>query len=141
MDYNLERFITAQNKLGFYETALSELKRGKKQTHWMWFIFPQLKALGHSPNALFYGVSGLDEARAYLSHPVLRERYLACCEALLNQPEADPVRIMGDIDAKKLRSSLTLFLFAEDNPTFSALLDKLYGGKTDGRTVSLIKTQ
>ena len=140
MDYDLERFVLAQNKLGFYETALSELKRGKKQTHWMWFIFPQLKVLGQSGMAKFYGISDLDEAKAYIEHPVLGVRLREISSALLSLKENNPRIVMGYPDHLKLCSCMTLFAKAtEDNQVFIDVINKFYDGKMDSLTLSFIK--
>jgi uncharacterized protein (DUF1810 family) len=108
--YDLERFVTAQK--GVYETALKELREGCKRSHWMWFVFPQIAGLGRSPMAQRYAISGLDEARAYLAHPVLGPRLRATTEALLEHHRRSAEQIMGGIDAVKLRSSMTLFVHA-----------------------------
>lgn len=126
---DLARFTEAQ--AGPYETALAELKRGRKTSHWMWFIFPQLASLGRSASAQYYGIRDLAEARAYAADKTLGPRLAACAEALLAQPDTDPKHIMGPIDALKLRSSATLFRAAAEPPLkdlMQALLDRFYGG-------------
>ena len=123
---DLARFVTAQE--GTYPRALAELRAGRKATHWMWFIFPQLKSLGRSGTAKLYGIADLAEASAYLAHPVLGPRLLDCTRALLAQPEDDPVAVMGPVDAMKLRSSATLFRAAGARAEMQALLDRFYGG-------------
>jgi uncharacterized protein (DUF1810 family) len=127
----LSRLHDAQ--AGSYAAALAELKAGRKTTHWMWFIFPQLASLGRSATARFYGIAGLAEARAYLADPVLRQRFDACADALLTHEGISAEAIMGSVDALKLRSSATLFRAADqDGPTgmrMQALLDRFYGGK------------
>jgi uncharacterized protein (DUF1810 family) len=106
--HNLQHFINAHD--GIYETALVELRAGSKQSHWMWFVFPQLAGLGRSPTAQYYGIASIDEARAYLAHPLLGPRLRQCVEALLPWAgRRSPDQILGPIDALKLRSSLTLF--------------------------------
>ena len=136
-DYNLGRFIRAQELS--YPAALREIRQGRKQTHWMWYIFPQLAALGKSYNAKFYGIADLDEARAYIEHPVLGARLRELCEILLGLEKNDPYAVMGSPDDKKLRSSMTLFAHAtEDNAVFLAVLDKFFGGKQDGYTLQIL---
>ena len=140
MDSNsLNRFLKAQEPM--YETALEEIKRGKKESHWVWYIFPQLRGLGYSPNAYTYGINGLDEAEAYLEHPVLSARLIEITEALLSHKGENIEDIMGDIDALKLRSSMTLFaLISEDNSVFHQVLDCFYQGEMDELTQKLAKT-
>ena len=134
---SLDRFIEAQERL--YPSALAEVKSGQKRLHWMWFIFPQLRGLGKSTMAYVYGINGLDEARAYLAHPLLSARLFEICEALLLQSNDDAVAIFGKTDAVKLRSSMTLFAAAsEDGSVFHRVLDRFYGGKQDGVTLRLI---
>jgi uncharacterized protein (DUF1810 family) len=139
-EYDLNRFLTAQDSGRTYETALGELHRGSKRSHWMWFVFPQISGLGHSPTAIRYGISGLDEARAYLAHPVLGPRLLACVDALTSLESSDPLAVLGGIDAMKLRSSMTLFVHAaEDEVTrrrFQAVLDQYFGGHEDPQTLA-----
>jgi uncharacterized protein (DUF1810 family) len=135
--YDLQRFIRAQK--GIYETALAELRAGSKQSHWMWFIFPQLRGLGHSATATYYGIASLDEARAYLGHPLLGVRLRQCVEALLPWSERrTATQILGSIDALKLRSSLTLFDRAEPEAVFAAGLAAFFGGESDERTLALL---
>ena len=138
MDINsLERFIEAQAKT--YEIALNEIKNGKKRTHWMWFIFPQLRGLGTSNMAHIYGISGLDEAKAYLEHPVLSERLYELCNELLKHKDKTAFEIFGDIDEMKLKSSMTLFsLASEDHAIFDEVLECFFDGKKDEITVNLI---
>lgn len=134
---SLERFIVAQEHA--YAMALREIRGGRKQTHWMWFIFPQLRGLGTSYRAFVYGIEGIDEARAYIEHPVLSSRLIEISEALLSLEETDPVRILGHVDAVKLRSSMTLFaLISDDGSVFYRVLDKLYGGQRDEKTLELL---
>ena len=112
--FNLQRFVDAQSG-GVYEQALAELRDGRKRSHWMWFIFPQHVDLGRSPMAKYFGLSGVEEARAYLEHPLLKHRLVDCCEALLlhlrNGTRAR--QVLGDIDAMKLKSSMEIFMAAE----------------------------
>ena len=137
--FNLARFIEAQKR--HYETALSELQKGKKRSHWIWFIFPQIDGLGTSATARKYAIQSLDEARAYLHHPVLGPRLLECCEALLVLEEGKSAsQIMGYPDDLKLRSSMTLFsVVADSEKQFQAVLDQYYGGETDDRTISIVE--
>jgi uncharacterized protein (DUF1810 family) len=122
-----------------YAQALSELRRGRKESHWMWFIFPQLDGLGRSPTARFYGIDGRNEATAYLRHPLLGPRLLECMEALLAHPERSSEQIFGSVDAMKFRSSMTLFeAVAEEPRTFGAALDLFYEGVRDQQTLRLL---
>lgn len=135
--HSIERFIEPQDFL--YSTALAEIKAGQKDTHWMWFIFPQLRGLAHSSMAHIYGIEDLDEAWAYLAHPILSARLTEISEALLQLETNDPVAILGSTDAKKLRSSMTLFaLISEDGSVFHQVLDRFYGGQMDDRTLELL---
>lgn len=137
MHFDLERFVDAQDSGGTYDAALSELRAGHKQGHWMWFVFPQIAGLGSSPMAQHYAISSLEEARAYVDHPVLGPRLRECCAALLDLPESDPVRVLGHIDALKLRSSMTLFdRAAPEEPVFGQVLEKYYAGEPDDATLS-----
>ncbi len=134
---NLQRFVRAQN--GVYDTALKEIRNGDKRSHWMWFIFPQLRGLGKSEMATFYGIADLNEAKDYLAHPVLGARLIECCEAVLSNKDKTTYEIFGGIDAKKLRSSMTLFLAASDGDlVFKEVLDRFYGGKKDGATLKIL---
>jgi uncharacterized protein (DUF1810 family) len=121
--YDLERFVAAQAG-GVYEQALAELEAGRKHSHWMWFIFPQHRELGHSPTAKYYGLSGISEARAYAGHPLLGERLRACCRAILpHLTTQSPEDILGPVDALKLRSSMHIFTEATPGePLFRQLL-------------------
>ena len=137
--YDLERFTLAQEK--DYKIALREIKAGRKKTHWIWYIFPQLKDLGYSYNAKFYGIENLDEAKNYLAHPVLGKRLIEISEELLNLPENNPVTVMnGEIDSMKLKSSMTLFAYiSEKNSVFHKVLEKFFGGGFDENTIKIIK--
>ena len=140
MDYQLSRFYRVQDQ--DYQQALSEIKSGRKRSHWIWYVFPQLKGLGYSSLADYYGISGLDEARAYLKDPVLGRRLVEISSALLDLEKNDPVDVMGIPDHLKLRSSMTLFALADpDEPVFQKVLDKFYGGKPDRQTINLLKKQ
>ncbi|MCE7798126.1 DUF1810 domain-containing protein [Sphingobium sufflavum] len=133
---DLDRFVVAQNHV--YETALGEIRRGAKRTHWMWFIFPQLAGLGSSEMAQRYGIVSLDEARAYLVHPVLGERLRRCTTALQDLTMAKADAVFGEVDAMKLRSSLTLFVQAGGGPLFDAALARWFGGRKDEETLRLL---
>ncbi|WP_448616120.1 DUF1810 domain-containing protein [Modestobacter sp. URMC 112] len=135
--FGLQRFVEAQDRGGTYEQALRELRAGRKRSHWMWFVFPQVAGLGRSGTAQYYAVSGLDEARAYLAHPVLGPRLRECAAALTGLDAADPVSVFGPVDAQKLRSSMTLFAAAApDEPVFVRVLDQYFGGSPDEATTS-----
>lgn len=135
--YNLQRFIDRQKE--YFPTALKEIQNGRKNSHWMWWIFPQLKELGYSFTSKEYGISGLEEAKAYLEEPILRENLITLCNALLSLDTNDPYKVMGSTDGMKLRSSMTLFSEADpDNDVFKAVLDKYYGGRKDSKTLKLL---
>lgn len=134
--FRLERFVAAQ--AGCYATALAEIRAGRKRTHWMWFVFPQLTELGRSAMARLYGIGSIEEARAYLSHPVLGNRYVECVAALQALPTRDAVAVFGEVDAMKLCSSLTLFAAARDEALFDAAITEWYGGVADTRTIALL---
>jgi uncharacterized protein (DUF1810 family) len=136
--HELGRFVSAQNQGGAYRAALSELRAGAKRTHWMWFVFPQIAGLGWSPTARRYAIASLEEARAYLDHPVLGPRLRDCAAALVEREGADdPEAILGSIDALKLRSSMTLFArAAPEEPVFADVLARYYGGSADPATAA-----
>lgn len=141
MTAGVERFVEAQGRGGVYDAALAELRAGRKRGHWIWYVLPQVVGLGASPMSREYGVRGLEEARAYLAHPVLGPRLVECCEALLALPGSDPVAVLGDVDAMKLRSSMTLFARAADEgdgSPFRAVLERFFDGVEDPRTVSVL---
>lgn len=130
--YRLERFVTAQDSGGAYRRALAELRAGRKASHWMWFVFPQLAGLGSSAMARQYAISGLDEARAYLRHPVLGPRLRECAGAVAAAERTSASDIFGYVDAMKLRSCMTLFAAAVPaEPVFAAVLDRYFGGEPD----------
>ncbi|SDS23552.1 Uncharacterized protein, DUF1810 family [Halopseudomonas xinjiangensis] len=134
--YDLERFVDAQN--GVYERALAELRAGHKQSHWMWFIFPQLAGLGQSDMARRYAIGSLDEAKAYLEHPVLGERLERSAEALLPWGNRSARQIMGSPDDMKLRSSMTLFALADpQREVFRQVLEQFFGGEYDPKTLAI----
>ena len=137
----LQRFVDAQDDDGTYESALRELRDGRKRSHWMWFIFPQIAGLGQSPSSRRYAISSLQEARAYVEHPVLGPRLEESARALLGRAGASARDIFGGIDAMKLRSSMTLFHRADpDNPLYSGVLDRYFGGEPDEATDRLLGT-
>jgi len=134
--FDLERFVAAQRNT--YDDALAELRDGYKHTHWMWFVFPQLRGLGRSELSRKYGLASVAEAAAYAAHPVLGPRLRACCAAML-ECTRDAVGVLGWVDARKLRSSMTLFHLADpDEPLFQAVLDRFYGGSLDPMTEDLL---
>ncbi len=135
--FDLERFVDAQAPI--YAEALTELRRGRKESHWMWFVFPQLAGLGSSATARFYAIGSLDEARAYLVHPLLGPRLGACAEAVLGHSERSADAIFGSVDAMKFRSSMTLFEAASDGAgTFGQALDSFFDGVRDAATLDLL---
>ena len=138
--FNLQRFVDAQQDI--YATVLAELRAGSKQSHWMWFIFPQLAGLGRSPTSEFYAMASLDEAKAYLAHPLLGARLHECIK-LLDQwvGRRSAVQIFGSVDAMKLRSSLTLFDEAESGAIFGRALLNFFDGQRDERTLALLDRQ
>ena len=134
--FDLERFVGAQDG-GVYEQALRELRAGAKRGHWMWFVFPQVAGLGRSSTAQHYALAGLEEARAYLAHPVLGPRLVECAQALLELSGRDPVRVLGSVDAVKLRSSMTLFeAAAPDERVFAKVLERWFDGERDEATTT-----
>lgn len=131
-------FVDAQDPV--YEQVVRELKAGRKQTHWMWFIFPQLAGLGSSHMAQKFAIDSLAEAQSYLQHPVLGARLRECARLMIAAPHGDVSAILGYPDDLKFRSSMTLFAAAEPNePVFQAALDKFFGGERDSRTMELLK--
>ena len=135
--FDLQRFVTAQDEHGTYQRALRELREGEKQSHWMWFIFPQIAGLGRSSMAQRFAISNLAEAQAYLAHEVLGPRLLECAHALAALSGADAVEVLGPIDAQKLHSSITLFArAAPDEPVFRQVLVKYFGGEEDAATIT-----
>jgi uncharacterized protein (DUF1810 family) len=134
---NLQRFISAQE--GDYETALKEIRSGRKRSHWMWYIFPQIDGLGFSDMAKRYGIKDLTEAAQYLEHPLLGSRLIEISQALLELPGNNATEIMGSPDNLKLHSSMTLFsLIPATNPVFDAVLKKFFKGQQDNGTLRLI---
>lgn len=139
MIQQLGRFLEAQDYC--YDQALSEIKAGIKQSHWIWYVFPQMKGLGHSYNSNYYGISGLEEASAYLNHPVLGARLREATVSILSLNGLDIDEIMPRIDAIKLRSSMTLFDAVSPNDVFADVLQKYYSSIRDNRTLQMIKSQ
>jgi uncharacterized protein (DUF1810 family) len=133
--YDLRRFVEAQDAGGTYRRATAELRNARKESHWMWFIFPQIAGLGYSPASRTYAISSLDEARAYLTHPVLGMRLIECAGILAGGPDRTAEQIFGEVDALKLRSSMTLFMHAAaGEPVFRQILDRYFGGESDSAT-------
>jgi uncharacterized protein (DUF1810 family) len=136
--FDLERFVSAQNSQ--YDSILSELKRGDKRTHWMWFVFPQMAGLGYSEMSEFYGIESMEEAEAYLEHPVLGLRLRDCVALVLNVDGRSIQQIFGTTDAMKFRSCVTLFAHAAPcEPLFRLALEKYFGGVEDSATLKLIQ--
>ena len=134
-EHGLQRFVAAQEAGGVYSDAVRELRAGRKQSHWMWFVFPQLAGLGRSATAQHFAISGLPEAVAYLAHPVLGPRLRECAGVLTELPETDPVAVFGPVDAQKLQSSMTLFsLAAPAERVFRDVLEQYFDGATDEGT-------
>jgi uncharacterized protein (DUF1810 family) len=131
--FDLERFVAAQ--AGSYDAALAEIRRGAKRSHWMWFVFPQIAGLGRSDMARRYAIGSIDEAQAFLAHPLLGARYRGCVTALQDLASSDAVQVFGPIDAVKLRSSLTLFEAAQPDPLFAAALERWFAGERDSATL------
>jgi uncharacterized protein (DUF1810 family) len=137
--HRLQRFVDAQDRAGTYAQALAELRAGRKQSHWMWFVFPQLRDLGRSPTAKAYGIGSLAEAEAYLGHPVLGPRLRECAGALTERTGKSAHEIFGSVDAVKLRSSMTLFAHATPaEPLFRRVLEQYYEGSADEATERLL---
>ena len=133
----LDKFVSAQAR--DYETALAEIRAGRKHSHWMWYIFPQLQGLGFSPTAQYYGIRDLEQAKDYMAHPVLGPRLVEISGALLTLPGSNPSAVMGYPDDLKLCSCMTLFeLAAPEEPVFARVLEKYYGGRRDQMTLNLL---
>ena len=136
--FNLGRFLDAQ--AGSYDAALAELRAGRKRSHWMWFIFPQLRGLGHSDRAQFFGIGSLAEAAAFHADPILGKRLRECVTTLVKLPGMSAGEVLGSVDALKLRSSLTLFrIAAPGEPLFQAALDRYFDARLDPRTIELLE--
>jgi uncharacterized protein (DUF1810 family) len=133
--YDLQRFVAAQDAGGTYDRATAELRGGRKTSHWMWFIFPQVAGLGYSPASRTYAITSLAEARAYLAHPVLGARLIECAEILIGVPGRTAEQIFGEVDALKLRSCVTLFTHAAPaQPVFRQVLNQYFDGIPDSAT-------
>ena len=132
---NLQRFVEAQE--GIYDDALAEIRRGAKRGHWMWYIFPQMQRLGRSEMAQRFGIESLDEAWAYLAHPLLGPRLRECVQAIQDLTGKSAVEVFGEVDAMKLRSSLTLFSRADGGPIFGAAVERWFGSM-DQRTLDIL---
>jgi len=131
----LDRFIKVQEQ--DYFRALKEVKNGRKLTHWMWYIFPQLKGLGHSAMSEFYGIDGIEEAKEYLKHKILGKRLIKISNELLKLDTNNPIQIFGEIDSLKLKSCMTLFDYVSENEVFDKVLQRFYNGEKDLKTISI----
>ena len=137
--YHLQRFVAAQDAGRTYDHAAAELRTGRKTSHWMWFVFPQIAGLGYSPASRMYAITSLEEARAYLAHPVLGARLIECATILTGLTGRTAEQILGEVDALKLRSSITLFMCAAPRePVFRQVLDQYFGGEPDSATETRI---
>ena len=137
-EFDLDRFVAAQAPI--YAQALAELRAGQKRSHWMWFVFPQPAGLGRSPTAIFYAIASAGEARFYLAHPLLGARLSECVDAVLGHRGRSAESILGVVDAMKLKSSMTLFEAAAEDPApFAALLDAFFDGERDDATLGLLR--
>ena len=137
MPYDLERFIVAQDMS--YDIAVRELKNGYKSSHWMWYIFPQFRGLGYSNRTEFYAIKSIEEAKAYLAHPILGERLIACARLLLDIKNRSIGQILGYPDDLKLKSSMTLFDSVSDETIFNEVLERYFNAERDSRTLEFIK--
>ncbi|MBI5090467.1 MAG: DUF1810 domain-containing protein [Actinobacteria bacterium] len=138
-EFDLARFVDAQEQDGTFERAMREVAQGRKVSHWMWFVYPQLAGLGTSPTARFYAISGLDEARAYLAHPVLGERIRVAARVAAQVERRSAEEVFGSVDADKLRSSMTLFGAADPSePAFQSVLDRYFAGQADQLSLRLL---
>ena len=140
---SLNRFLEAQNSRRFgssYATALAEIRKGRKITHWIWYVFPQLRGIGKSEKSFFFGLENREEAEAYLANEILGARLIEITTALLDLPETNILKIVSGVDAVKLRSCMTLFSQMKNAPTiFEEVLEKYFGGKKDEKTLSILK--
>ena len=137
--YDLKRFVDAQ--AGDYDRALAEIRDGRKRSHWMWYVFPQLSGLGTSPTAVYYAIKSIDEARAYLAHPHLGPRLIECAEAVLEVENKSAAEIFGSPDDLKLRSCATLFAqVSSPASVFERIIEKYYRGVMDENTLRLLKS-
>jgi len=136
---NLQRFIDAQNRE--YDTALSEIRNGRKQSHWMWYIFPQIQGLGHTETSMFYAIKDIKESQEFLAHPTLGARLIRISEELLTLESSDAHQIFGRPDDLKLKSSMTLFSSVNGaDPVFNLVLEKFFNGSRDHLTLKIIET-
>jgi len=134
---NLNRYIEAQSY--DYERALTEIKNGKKESHWMWYIFPQIKGLGFSATSKFYEIQSIDEAISYLDNEILGPRLIEISNELLKLKSNNPIEIFGEIDFLKLKSSMTLFSYISNNQIFNKVLEKYYNNELDINTINICK--
>jgi len=140
LDDGIERFVEAQQNV--YNQALNEINNGKKQSHWMWFVFPQIRGLGFTDFNVYYGIKDLKEAQQYLSDPILGERLIEISEAVLSQEGKTALEIFGNPDQRKLKSSMTLFSQIQyTNPVFQKVLEKYYQGSVDEKTMAILQSQ
>ncbi|HYO01092.1 MAG TPA: DUF1810 domain-containing protein [Mycobacterium sp.] len=140
--HHLERFVEAQDRGGAFDAAVRELRAGRKTSHWIWFVFPQLRGLGHSVMADEYGIDSRDEALAYLTHDVLGPRLRTCTRLVSSVPGRSVDLMMGSVDALKLKSSMTLFAHvSDDDPDFAEVLDQCYGGQRDTQTLRMLESR
>lgn len=138
--YNLNRFLEAQKST--YQKALAEIKNGQKESHWMWFIFPQIAGLGFTDYNIFYAIKNIEEAQAYYNHPILGKRLIEISEAIHLVQNKTSLEILGKPDTRKLKSCMTLFNYLPNpNPIFQAVLNKFYQGQQDKRTIEILKTK
>lgn len=135
MNDDIERFIKAQENV--YDNALNEIKNGRKISHWMWFIFPQINGLGKSSISNYFSIKSLDEANSYLNHEILGTRIREISNILLGLETTDPIEVFGYVDSLKLRSSMTLFAYISNEEVFTKVLDKFYQGQKDEKTIAI----
>lgn len=135
--YNLNRFIQAQDK--YFDDTCKELKNGKKESHWMWFMFPQLEDLGYSSTAKFYGISSINETKAYFNNDILKKRIYCLIDILMDLECVNPIKIFGKIDSLKLCSSMTLFYVVTKDKKFKDVIDKYYNGILDKNTIDILE--
>ena len=140
LDDGIERFVEAQQNV--YNQALNEINNGKKQSHWMWFVFPQIRGLGFTDFNVYYGIKDLKEAQQYLSDPILGERLIEISQAVLSQEGKTALEIFGNPDQRKLKSSMTLFSQIQNtSPVFQKVLEKYYQGSLDEKTMAILQSQ
>ena len=141
--YNLKRFLDAQNEYGMYDIAMGELKSGRKRSHWIWYVFPQIKGLGFSYNSQYFGIGSIEEAKQYLENPILRDRLIRACSLLKEQAEQgkNMEEVLGGTDSFKVRSCLTLFDAVCPHDVFEECLQACYDGEKDKKTLELLKTR